>query len=84
MIARVENVKHIDARAYAFDDIVGIQFRYAGELYNPFEDESEDVNFELSIIKKLGEEFRHNYTLGMNTINFCLIPMVGGKGEKNE
>lgn len=84
LIARVENVKHIDARAYAFDDIVGIQFRYAGELYNPFEDESEDVNFELRIIKKLGEEFRHNYTLGMNTINFCLIPMVDGKGEKNE
>lgn len=74
LIARVESVKYIDARAYAFDDIIGIQFRYAGKPYNPFEDESEDVMFELRIIKKLGEEFRHNYALGMNTINFCFLP----------
>lgn len=74
LITRVDKVKYIDARAYAFDDIIGIQFRYAGQPYNPFEDESEDVEFELQIIKKIGEEFRHNYTLGMNTINFCFMP----------
>jgi len=72
IIGRSENVDKIDARAYAYEDVIGIQFRYPGKLYNPFEDEDEDLFIELNMIKKLGEEKRHTYTLGLNTINFCL------------
>ena len=75
LISQTQDIKEVDARAYAFDDIIGVQFRYAGIKYNPFEDTSEEVALELRLINKIGEEFRHNYTLGMNTINFCISTM---------
>lgn len=74
LIAENKKAKDIDARAYVFDDIIGVQFRYAGDRYNPFEDENSEHEMELMILKKLGEEFWHNYTLGLNTIHFCFLP----------
>ena len=71
LIQKIPEMRSVDLRSYALDDMLGLRIRYVGQSYNPFHDEDSDEDFLMGInlLRKLSDVTTHTYSLGMNTLN---------------
>lgn len=72
LIGKIPSASSVDLRAFVTDDETGIQIRYVGEFYNPFEDEEKGENEDMMgvvMMEKLATMTDHYYALGINTIH---------------
>ncbi len=71
LVQKSHDLKSVDLRAFVLEDSTGIQVRYSGEKYNPFEGDEEDEELLMGVqmLEKLSEIVTHYYSLGFNTIH---------------
>ena len=72
LIKHVPSAGSVDLRAFVLRSETGIQMRYIGDYYDPFEEAEKDETDELMgilMMKKLASTTDHYYALGINTIH---------------
>ena len=61
----------VDIRVYSSEGVFGICIMCFGDKYDPFEsdDEDDEMNMGIMMIKKLSKDHKYLYSMGMNILS---------------